>query len=166
MTSTKANAAAVPLAVRSGIRLGVITGIACAAQFMVVLDVSIANVAGSAMRADLGLSAGQQHWVVMMYLLSFGGLLLLAARLGDVLRRGVVWQSGLALFTAGSLGGGLAMNAPVLLAARAVQGAGAALLAPAGLSLITAGVRDPRARSAAITLAALATATMVFGHEA
>ena len=132
--------------------LSVIVAIACVAQFMVVLDVAIVNVALPAMRAGLGLSANGQQWVVDGYLVTFGGFLLLAARAGDLLGRKRVFQAGLAVFTLASLAGGLAANEAMLLAARFVQGAGAAALAPASLSLITASHADARQRSRALAL--------------
>jgi EmrB/QacA subfamily drug resistance transporter len=118
--------------------LGAVVVIACVAQFMVVLDTSIVNVALPAMRAALGLSTTGQQWVVDGYLITFGGFLLLAARASDLLGRRAVFQAGLVVFTLASLAGGFAVSGPMLLAARIIQGAGAAALAPASLSLITA----------------------------
>jgi MFS family permease len=96
---------------------GVIVAIACVAQFMVVLDVAIVDVALPAMRTGLGLSANGQQWVVDGYLVTFGGFLLLAARAGDLLGRKRVFQTGLAVFTLASLAGGLATNEAMLLGA-------------------------------------------------
>ncbi len=123
---------------RPHISSNVILAIACLAQFMVVLDTTIVNVALPAMRDGLGLSTVDQQWVVDGYLITFGGLLLLAARAGDLLGRRRVFQWGLVIFTGASLAGGLADSGTVLLIARFVQGVGAAALAPASLSLITA----------------------------
>jgi EmrB/QacA subfamily drug resistance transporter len=116
---------------------GLVVVLGCAAQFMVVLDTTIVNVALPAMRAGLGLSAVVQQWIVEGYLITFGGFLLLAARASDLLGRRRVFLLGLTTFTASSLVGGAAASGSVLLAARALQGVGAAALAPASLSLIT-----------------------------
>jgi EmrB/QacA subfamily drug resistance transporter len=121
------------------------------AQFMVVLDSSIVNVALPAMKSGLGLSASDQQWVVNGYLVSFGGLLLFAARAGDLFGRRRVFHAGLLVFSLASLAGGLAQDGWMLLAARLVQGAGAAALAPSSLSLITAGHTEPARRARAMT---------------
>jgi hypothetical protein len=117
---------------------GVILAIACMANFMVIIDTSIVNVALPAMKAALGLSAADQQWVVNAYLITFGGFLLLAARAGDLFGRKGVFQAGLMVFTAASLAGGLAQDPWLLIAARVLQGIGAAALASSSLSLITA----------------------------
>jgi EmrB/QacA subfamily drug resistance transporter len=126
------------LIAKPGVALGVIVAIASAAQFMAVLDTSIVLVALPAMRHSLGLSPDTQQWVVDGYLVAFGGLLLLAARASDLFGRTRVFQAGVVLFTLASLVGGLATDGTMLLIARAVQGIGAAALAPVSLSLITA----------------------------
>ena len=131
--------------------LATVAAIACAAQFMVVLDSSIVNVALPSMKAGLGLSVNAQQWVVNGYLIAFGGLLLLASRAGDLFGRRRLFQIGLVVFTAASLLGGLAQEGWTLLAARFLQGAGAAALAPSSLSLIIAGHTDPRPRMRAMT---------------
>jgi EmrB/QacA subfamily drug resistance transporter len=109
----------------------------CAAQFMVILDVTVVNVALPAMQADLGIPLDDLQWVVTAYTLAFGGLLLLGGRAADLLGRRRVFLAGLALFTAASLGAALSGSTATLLAARAAQGVGAALLSPAALSLVT-----------------------------
>lgn len=131
--------------------LAVVAVIACIAQFMVVLDSSIVNVALPSMRSGLGLSADAQQWVVNGYLVAFGGLLLFAARASDLFGRRRVLQIGLLVFTAASLFGGLAQSGWMLLVARVVQGAGAAALAPSSLSLITASHTEPAQRTRAMT---------------
>ncbi|MGH3378977.1 MAG: MFS transporter [Actinoallomurus sp.] len=136
---------------KPGVRLATVAVIACVAQFMVVLDSSIVNVALPSMRTGLGLSATAQQWIVNGYLITFGGLLLLAARASDLFGRRRVFQIGLVVFTAASLFGGLAQDGWMLLAARFLQGAGAAALAPSSLSLITASHTDPRRRTRAMT---------------
>src|SRR5215208_5749890 len=108
-----------------------------AAQFVVVLDASIVNVALPSIGTDLGFSSDDLSWVVNAYVLVFGGFLLLGGRIADILGRRRLFVAGLILFAAASLAGGLAQSAGWLVAARAVQGLGAALLSPAALSLVT-----------------------------
>jgi MFS family permease len=109
----------------------------CVAQFVVVLDVTIVAVALPAIRDDLGFSAAGLQWVITAYLLAFGGLLVSAGRAADLLGRRRVFVTGLALFAAASAGCGLAPSPAALVALRALQGVGAALLAPAALALVT-----------------------------
>ncbi|MFB7412508.1 MFS transporter [Streptomyces sp. NPDC056202] len=109
----------------------------CAAQFMLVLDVTVVNVALPALATDLDLGRTALTWVVTAYTLCFGGLMLLGGRLSDALGARRVLLVGLALFTAASLACGLAPNAAVLLGGRIAQGVGAALLSPAALALVT-----------------------------
>jgi EmrB/QacA subfamily drug resistance transporter len=125
---------------------------ACLAQFMVVLDGTIVTVALPKMRAALDLSVSQQQWVVSGYLITLGGFLLLAARAADLFGRKRVFLFGAVVFTAASLAGGLASGPAMLLAARIVQGAGAAALAPSSLSLITASHADEHQRHRALGL--------------
>jgi EmrB/QacA subfamily drug resistance transporter len=108
-----------------------------AAQFVVILDASIVNVALPSIGADLNFSQENLSWVVNAYVLVFGGFLLLGGRLADLLGRRRLFIAGLILFAVASLAGGLAQSAGWLIAARAVQGLGAALLSPAALSLVT-----------------------------
>jgi len=108
-----------------------------AAQFVVVLDASIVNVALPSIGRALDFSQDDLSWVVNAYVLVFGGFLLLGGRLADLLGRRRLFIAGLILFAAASLAGGLAQSAGWLVAARAVQGLGAALLSPAALSLVT-----------------------------
>ncbi|MFB4317198.1 MFS transporter [Actinomadura sp. 21ATH] len=124
--------------------------LACAAQFMVVLDVSVVNVALPSIRAGLGFGAAGLPWVVNAYALPFAGFLLLGGRLADLYGRGRVFAAGLALFTAASLAGGLATAPGVLVAARAAQGLGAAVLAPATLTLLTAAIPEGPQRTRAL----------------
>jgi EmrB/QacA subfamily drug resistance transporter len=109
----------------------------CAVQFLLVLDVTIVGVALPAIRSDLGFDAAGLQWVVSAYVLAFGGLLLLAGRLADVLGRRRLFAAGIAAFTLGSLACGMAASGAALIAARAFQGAGAALATPAALALVT-----------------------------
>lgn len=120
------------------------------AQFMVVLDVTIVNVALPAIQRDLGFSADGLQWVVNAYTLAFGGLLLLGGRASDLLGRRRLFMAGLALFGAASLGGGLAGSDSALIAVRTVQGVGAALLSPAALALLTVTFPAGRERNIAL----------------
>src|SRR5467141_3513004 len=108
------------------------------AQLMVVLDVAIVNVALPSIQHELHFAATDLEWVVNAYAITFGGLLLLGGRLGDLFGRRRMFVIGALLFTAGSLAGGLAGSAASLIAARAAQGVGAAILAPTALSLLAA----------------------------
>lgn len=129
-----------------------VVAIACLASFMVVMDGSIVNVALPAMQRDLRLSPAAQQWVIDAYLLSFGGCMLLAARAGDLYGRRPVLQAGLVLFTIASLAGGLARDAGLLLAARAAQGLGAAVLATSSMTLLMAATHhDKQARASALS---------------
>ncbi|QXJ21306.1 MFS transporter [Actinomadura graeca] len=119
-------------------------------QFLVVLDISVVNVALPGMRAGLGLGATGLQWVVNAYSLTFAGFLLLGGRAADLFGRRRVFVAGLGLFTAASLAGGLAQDAGTLIGARAAQGLGAAILAPVTLSLITATFPAGPARTRAI----------------
>ncbi|MET7284795.1 MFS transporter [Streptomyces sp. NPDC005573] len=127
-----------------------VVALACAGQFLVVLDVSVVNVALPSMRAGLGLSASGLQWVVNAYAIAFAGFMLLGGRAGDLYGRKRMFLVGLGLFTLASLGGGLAQDGWQLLLARAVQGLGAAVLAPSTLTLVTAAVPEGAARARAI----------------
>lgn len=113
-----------------------ILAIACVAQFMVVLDVSIVNVALPSIGRDLHYSATGLQWVVNAYVLTFAGFLLLGGRAADLFGRRRIYMLGLALFTLASLAGGIAQNSTWLTAARAAQGIGGAILSPATLTII------------------------------
>ncbi len=121
-------------------------------QLMVVLDATIVNVALPDMRTALHFSPTQLSWVLNAYTLTFGGLLLLGARAGDLLGRRTVFLGGIALFTAASLAGGFATTGGLLLAARALQGVGGALAAPSALALLTTMFPDGAERLRAIAL--------------
>jgi EmrB/QacA subfamily drug resistance transporter len=108
-----------------------------AAQFMVVLDITVVNVALPSIGTALGFAAADLEWVVTIYVLFTGGLLLLGGRLADRFDRRLVFLTGLSVFTAASLASGLAPSPGALIAARAAQGLGAALLTPAALSIVT-----------------------------
>ncbi|MEH0555073.1 MFS transporter [Streptomyces sp. B21-101] len=127
-----------------------LVALACAGQFLVVLDVSVVNVALPSMRADLGMTPSGLQWVVNAYSMAFAGFMLLGGRAGDLYGRKRMFLTGLALFTLASLAGGLAQSGWQLLLARAVQGLGAAVLAPATLTIVTAAVPEGAARARAI----------------
>ena len=131
------------------------------AAFMVVLDFSIVNVALPSIQRELGVSAATVQWVVTGYAIAFGGLLILGGRAADTFGRRRMFVTGLLLFSAASLAGGLAQDPALLLASRALQGAGAALVAPAALSLITTGFAEGPQRTRALGLYG-ATASMGF----
>jgi EmrB/QacA subfamily drug resistance transporter len=120
------------------------------ASFMVVLDFSIVNVALASIETELGVAASAVQWVVTGYAITFGGLLILGGRAADLFGRRRMLVTGLLIFSAASLGGGLAYDPVLLIAARVVQGAGAALIAPAAFSLITASFDEGPARTRAL----------------
>lgn len=122
----------------------------CAGQFLVVLDVSVVNVAMPSMRSSLGLSELGLQWVVNAYVITFAGFLMLGGRAADLFGRKKIFLTGLGLFTAASLGGGLAQEPWQLIAARTVQGVGAAVLAPATLTILTTSFPQGPARTRAI----------------
>jgi EmrB/QacA subfamily drug resistance transporter len=120
------------------------------AQFMVVLDVAVVNVALPAIKADLGFSQDSLQWVISAYAILFGGALLLGGRLADLLGRRRVFLAGLGLFTVSSLLCGLAWSAGSLIAFRTAQGLGGALLAPAALSILMTMFAEGRERNLAL----------------
>src|SRR3954449_9604992 len=120
------------------------------AQFMVVLDVAIVNVALPSIKADLGFSESGLQWVISAYAIVFGGTLLLGGRLADLLGRRRLFIAGLGLFVAMSLLCGIAWSEGSLIAFRAAQGLGGALLAPAALSLLMTTFAEGRERNIAL----------------
>jgi EmrB/QacA subfamily drug resistance transporter len=136
----------------------------CAAQFMVILDITVVNVALPSAQADLGIRIEDLQWVVTAYTLAFGGLLLLGGRAADLLGRRRMFLAGLAVFGTASLAASLAASTEALLAARAAQGVGAAMLSPAALSLITTIFPDgAERRRALVAWAAVAASGGAFG---
>jgi EmrB/QacA subfamily drug resistance transporter len=127
-----------------------VLAICAVAQFMVVLDVSIVNVALPQMRHELGLTLTSQQWVVNAYTLTFAGFLMLGGRAADLFGPRRVFLAGLSLFTIASLLGGLAGSGDWLITARAVQGLGGAVLAPTSLSLLTSTFTDMAERRRAM----------------
>ena len=121
-----------------------------AAQFMVVLDVAIVNVALPSIKTDLNFSQESLQWVITAYAIFFGGVLLLGGRLADLLGRRRLFVAGLVLFTVSSLLDGLAWSEGSLIVFRSVQGLGAAMLSPAALSILTTTFREGRERNLAL----------------
>jgi EmrB/QacA subfamily drug resistance transporter len=121
-----------------------------AAQFMVVLDIAIVNVALPSIKTDLHFSQEGLQWVITAYSIFFGGVLLLGGRLADVLGRRRLFIAGLVVFTVSSLLDGLAWSEGSLIAFRSLQGLGAALLSPAALSILTTAFREGRERNLAL----------------
>ncbi|MET7335842.1 MFS transporter [Nonomuraea sp. NPDC005650] len=126
-----------------------IMALACACQFMVILDSSIVNLALPSIREDLGFTATGLAWVVNGYLLTFAGFMLLGGRAADLVGPRRMLVAGLLVFSASSLVGGLATAAEVLVAARVAQGVGAAMMAPATLAVINTSFTEPNARAKA-----------------
>jgi EmrB/QacA subfamily drug resistance transporter len=135
-----------PAADRRNITLAVVL----CAQLMIVLDMTVVNVALPSMASGLHLTATGLSWVLNAYTLTFGGLLLLGGRAGDVLGRRATFMGGLALFTLASLAGGLATSPAMLLTARAVQGVGGAIATPAVLATIVSSFPEGRERVRAL----------------
>jgi EmrB/QacA subfamily drug resistance transporter len=124
----------------------------CLAQFMVILDVSIVNVALPSIREDLGFTATGLQWVVNAYTLTFAGFLMLGGRATDLIGRREVFAGGLLLFALASLAGGMAQTEGTLVAARAAQGLGGAIVAPATLSILTTTFTEGAERNRALGL--------------
>jgi EmrB/QacA subfamily drug resistance transporter len=124
----------------------------CLAQLMVLLDGTIVSIALPSVVRDLHVSPESMQWTVNAYYLAFGGLLLLGGRIGDLVGRRRTLVAGVALFALGSLLGGLSTTGALLVAARAVQGLGAAAAAPAVLALLAASYPQPRARARALAV--------------
>jgi MFS family permease len=120
-----------------------------AAQLMIILDASIVNIALPSAQADLDISNADRQWMVTAYTLSFGALLLLGGRIADYTGRKRTFIIGLIGFAGASALGGLAPNQELLFAARALQGAFAALMAPAALSIVTVTFTEPKERAKA-----------------
>jgi EmrB/QacA subfamily drug resistance transporter len=131
---------------------GLVLAVILTAQLMVVLDATIVNIALHDIRDALGFSSAGLSWVVNAYTLTFGGLLLLGARAGDILGRRRVFLGGITLFTVASLAGGFANSPAQLLTARAVQGIGGALASPSALALLMTMFPGARERTRAIGL--------------
>ncbi len=127
----------------------------CVAQFMVILDATVVNVALPSIARSLSFTTDGLQWVVTAYVLASGGLVLLGGRAADILGRRPVFLAGLTIFAAASLASGLAPTASALIAARAGQGAGAALLTPAALAIVTSAYHGPQRATALGTWGAI-----------
>jgi EmrB/QacA subfamily drug resistance transporter len=127
-----------------------VLALVCVGQYMVVLDLSIVNVALPSMQRDLGFSTAGLQWVINAYALAFGGFLLLGGRAADLFGRRRIFMLGLCLFAGASLVCAIAQNQFMLVGARALQGLGAAVLSPATLTILTMTFRAPAERSRAI----------------
>ncbi len=134
----------------ANVHKGLLLALLAMSQFVVVLDASITNVALPSIGRDLGLSQDSLSWVVNAYTLTFGGFLLLGGRLADILGRRRIYIAGLVLFGAASFVGGFSQSEEMLVAARAFQGLGAALLSPAALSILTTTFREGAERNRAL----------------
>jgi EmrB/QacA subfamily drug resistance transporter len=133
------------------------------AQFMVVLDITVVNVALPSIGRDLEIGGADLQWVVTIYVLLTGGLLLLGGRIADALARRAVFVAGLSLFTTASLVSGLAESGAMLIGARAAQGVGAALLTPAALSIVTSFYAGPQRAKALGAWSAIGSAGAAVG---
>ena len=136
----------------SGASRWLVLAVTAAAQFMVILDVSVVNVALPAIKDDLHFSQEGLQWVITAYAILFGGVLLLGGRLADLLGRRRVFMAGVGLFTFASLLSGLASSEGELIATRALQGLGGALLAPAALSIVVTTFREGHDRNVALAI--------------
>jgi EmrB/QacA subfamily drug resistance transporter len=128
----------------------VVLVLVCLAQFMVILDSTIVNVALPSIQTDLHLSEANLQWIVNSYTLVFGGFLLLGGRAGDLIGRKRLFLAGLVVFTVASLLNGLAVNEGMLIATRALQGLGAAFVSPAALSIISTTFSEGKERARAL----------------
>lgn len=133
---------------RSMLALSAIVG----TQLMLLLDMTVVNVAIPGIGHDLGFSTTGRSWVLNIYILAFGGLLLLGSRIGDLIGRRTALQAGVAAFTLASVMGGLATGPAWLLAARLLQGVSAALAAPSTLALIATTFREGTDRQKALSV--------------
>jgi EmrB/QacA subfamily drug resistance transporter len=142
----------------------VVLVLVCLAQFMVILDATIVNVALPSIQQDLGLSEANLQWIVNAYTLVFGGFLLLGGRAGDLIGRKRLFLAGLVVFTVASLLNGLAVNEGMLIGSRALQGLGAAFISPAALSIISTTFSEGAERARALGVwAAIAIGGAAFG---
>src|SRR5215212_11751546 len=126
----------------------------CVGMLMIVLDVTVVNVALPSIQGDLGFSQSSLAWVVNAYMIAFGGLLLLAGRFGDILGRRNVLMVGLGVFTVASLLCGMAQSQEMLVAARFVQGVGGAMTSAVILGMIVTMFPEPREQAKAIGVVA------------
>ncbi|MER6999324.1 MFS transporter [Streptomyces sp. NPDC000410] len=137
---------------RGGATATTTLALACAAQFIVLFDVSVITVALPSMQTDLGFDPADLQWVVSSYALAFAGLLLLGGRLGDLYGHRRVFVGGLSVFVVAGVIGGLATDPATLIAARAAKGVGAAVLAPLALTMVTTTFPEGHRRTRALAL--------------
>ncbi|WP_228824312.1 MFS transporter [Nocardia blacklockiae] len=152
MTTPTLSTAAETRAAAPPVRRGIVLATLLTCQLMIILDVTVMNVALPSIRTDLHFSATGLSWVMNAYTLVFGGLLLLGGRAGDLFGRRRLFVAGATLFTLASLVGGLAPSAGWLLAARVVQGIGGAMAGPSTLALLTTTFTEPKARMRVLAL--------------
>jgi MFS family permease len=136
-----------PPGARRAANPSLVLALVCLAQFMVVLDATIVNVALPTLQRDLHFSPSSLQWVINSYTLVFGGFLLLGGRASDLFGRKRLFLAGIVIFTAASVLDGLAPSSGFLVAARALQGFGAALVSPAALSIVTTTFPEGRMRT-------------------
>ncbi len=136
-------------AARRGHHPGAALGVIVGAQLMIVLDATIVNIALPHIQTALGFSSTSLSWVLNAYTLTFGGLLLLGGRIGDIMGRRRTFQAGIVIFSVASLLGGFSQNSGTLLAFRALQGVGGALASPTALALITTNFAEGEERNKA-----------------
>src|SRR5712692_8844545 len=145
-------------------RLSLILTLLVAAQFVIVLDFSIVQIALPTMRTELGISLANSQWIVSAYGLTFAGFLLLSGRASDLYGRRRLFGIGLVVFALSSLAGGLAPSEGVLIGSRAVQGIGAAIASATGLSLLVVTFPEGRERNRALSVfAAVSSAAFAAG---
>ncbi|WP_455359750.1 MFS transporter [Streptomyces sp. SYSU K21746] len=144
-------------------RRWMILALLCMAQFMLIVDVTVVNVALPTIGDELSLGAGALTWVVTAYTLFFGSLLLLGGRVSDLLGRRRMFLVGLAVFTVASLVSGLAESGGVLITARAAQGVGAAIMSPAAMALVMSVFQGPERNRALGVWAAIGGTGAAFG---
>jgi EmrB/QacA subfamily drug resistance transporter len=149
-TTSKEDTMKSNIALDSERRRWLVLAVTVAAQFMVIVDVAVVNVALPAIKHDLHFSQESLQWVITAYSIMFAGTLLLGGRLADLLGRRRLFMAGVAVFTLGSLLSGLAWSENALIVTRGVQGLGGALLAPAALSILVTTFREGRERNIAL----------------
>jgi EmrB/QacA subfamily drug resistance transporter len=152
------------VAARRHVNPWVVLTLVCMAQFMVVLDATVVNVALPSIKRGLSFTNADLQWIVNAYTLTFGGFLLLGGRAGDLFGRQRIFLAGLAIFTAASLFNGFAQSPTMLILCRAVQGFGGALISPAALSIITTTFEEGPPRNQALAVwSAIAASGAAFG---
>src|ERR687894_433276 len=139
-----------PTARGHGVNPWLVLVLVCMAQFMVILDATIVNVALPSIQTDLEMSDADLQWIVNAYTLVFGGFLLLGGRAGDLVGRKRIFLAGVVIFSVASLLNGLAQSEEWLIVARGIQGLGAAFVSPAALSIVTTTFAEGAERTKAL----------------